>query len=73
MNDDSLYPQADHLREQTKALLDPIVLAPGARVLDLGCGRGGALDLLSELAGPSGCVVGLDQDATSLAAARALV
>jgi SAM-dependent methyltransferase len=73
MNDDSSYPQADHLREQTKALLDPIVLEPGARVLDLGCGRGGALELLSELAGPGGHVVGVDQDATSLAAARALV
>ena len=73
MSNDTARPQAEHLREHTKALLDPIALAPEARVLDLGCGRGGALDLLSELAGPSGCVVGLDQDATSLAAARALV
>lgn len=72
MNRDTSYGQAEHLREQTAALLDPIALAPRARVLDLGCGRGGALELLSELAGPGGRVVGVDEDATSLAAARAL-
>jgi len=73
MSDHGSYGRAEPLGEATNALLDPITLAPGARALDLGCGPGGALERLSELVGPSGRVVGVDQDGASLGAARALV
>jgi SAM-dependent methyltransferase len=73
MIDDGAYWQAEHLGEQTKALLEPITVAAGSSALDLGCGSGGALSLLSDLVGPSGRVVGVDQNEASLAAARALV
>ncbi len=45
------------LREQAVALLD---LAPGARVLDAGCGPGGSLPYLVDAVGPSGEVVGIE-------------
>ncbi|WP_432970319.1 class I SAM-dependent methyltransferase [Dactylosporangium sp. CA-233914] len=35
-------------------------LAPGARVLDVGCGRGAVLQPAAEAVGPSGSVVGID-------------
>jgi SAM-dependent methyltransferase len=71
--DDSSYRQAEQLRDQTKALLEPIILATGASALDLGCGPGDALEHLSGLVGPSGRVVGIDQDVATLTAARAVV
>ena len=72
MSHDSSDREPAHVREQTEALLHPIMLAAGSSALDLGCGSGGALGRLSELVGPSGRVVGVDQDGASLAAARAL-
>ena len=73
MSHDSSDREAAHVREQTEVLLHPIMLAAGSSALDLGCGSGGALGRLSELVGPSGRVVGIDQDGASLAAARALI
>jgi SAM-dependent methyltransferase len=73
MNHDASDRQAEHLREQTEGLLEPITLAPGASALDLGCGSGEALGLLSDLVGASGRVVGVDQDEASLAGLRALI
>jgi len=45
------------LRAEAVALL---ALAPGARVLDAGCGPGGSLPFLVEAVGPSGEVVGIE-------------
>jgi len=45
------------LRAKAVRLLD---LAPGARVLDLGCGPGGSLPYLRHAVGPSGEVVGVE-------------
>jgi ubiquinone/menaquinone biosynthesis C-methylase UbiE len=42
-------------------------LAPGMRVLDLGCGVGDVSMLAAEFVGPTGSVVGLDRDADSVA------
>lgn len=48
-------------------------IAPGMRVLDIGCGRGDVTRLLGELVGPSGEAVGLDRDARALELARAQI
>ncbi|MFQ5567552.1 MAG: methyltransferase domain-containing protein, partial [Paracoccaceae bacterium] len=51
-------------------MLDRIGVQPGWRCLDLGCGAGGIVDLLSARVGATGRVVGLDADAAMLAAAQ---
>jgi SAM-dependent methyltransferase len=48
-------------------------LAPGATVIDIGCGPLGALLVLADLVGPTGTVVGLDMDAPSLQHARTIL
>lgn len=48
-------------------------ISPGSKALDLGCGAMGVLAPLSRLVGATGTVVGLDSDATQLAAARSFV
>ncbi|MCI4662767.1 MAG: methyltransferase domain-containing protein [Neomegalonema sp.] len=50
-------------------LVAPSVLE-GARVLDLGCGTGRDVYLLSRLVGPSGHVIGVDMTEAQLAVAR---
>jgi ubiquinone/menaquinone biosynthesis C-methylase UbiE len=45
-------------------------LAPGMRVLDLGCGMGDVTLLAAEIVGPSGSVTGIDRDATTIEKAR---
>ena len=54
-------------------MLDRIGVGPGWRCLDLGCGPGGIMHLLSSRVGPTGRVVGLDADPVMLEAARAWV
>jgi ubiquinone/menaquinone biosynthesis C-methylase UbiE len=56
-----------------ETLLERIGVGPGWRCLDLGCGPGSMLPLLSARVGPNGRVVGLDTDAVMLEAARAWV
>ena len=57
-------------RAEAEMLLDRIGLHAGDRVLDLGCGPLGVLDLFAERVGPAGRVVGLDREARYLAIAR---
>lgn len=52
-------------------MLDRIGVGPGWRCLDLGCGPGGIVELLSVRAGPAGSVVGLAADPVFLEHARA--
>ena len=54
-------------------LLSKLEAAPGARVLDVGCGALGWLRILSEWVGPSGQVVGADIDEGMLDAARSFL
>jgi ubiquinone/menaquinone biosynthesis C-methylase UbiE len=56
-----------------EAMLDRIGVQPGWDCIDLGCGGMGILGPLSRRVGPTGRVVGLDQDAQQLATARAFV
>ncbi|MCK9897965.1 methyltransferase domain-containing protein [Frankia sp. AgB32] len=47
-------------------------IGPGARIVDLGCGPGAVSVEMARLVGAAGAVVGVDQDAPSLAAAEEL-
>lgn len=68
-----LEQQAQDLARDTGWLLDQIGVGPGDRVLDLGCGPRGSLELLADRVGPSGAVVGLEKDPQTAALARAFV
>lgn len=57
----------------SEALLEQIGVAAGAHCLDLGCGAMGILGPLSRRVGPTGRVVGVDNDAKQLAGARQFV
>ena len=52
------------------AVLDSVGLAPGVRVLDVGCGRGDTTIAAARRVGPSGLVLGVDARLTLLEAAR---
>lgn len=52
-----------------RAAVAELGLAPGARVLDAGCGTGRALDALRDAVGPSGTVLGADLTPAMLEAA----
>ena len=70
--------ELERLRLQAQ-LIDPITrqflieagIAPGMRVLDVGCGAGDVAFLAADLVGPTGQVVGVDRSAVALATARA--
>jgi len=67
-----LLTQAAAIEFDAGVMLDRIGVAPGWRCLDLGCGPGGIVELLSLRAGPTGRVIGLDSDAVFLEHARKL-
>jgi SAM-dependent methyltransferase len=68
-----LLAQCELHREEAERFLHRIGVGPGWRVLDLGCGPLGVLDVLSAAVGPTGRVVGLDRDPRFLEmAARSL-
>jgi ubiquinone/menaquinone biosynthesis C-methylase UbiE len=58
--------QAAAIAEPTALLLRAAGIAPGMRVLDLGTGLGHVARLVSELVGPTGLVVGIDESAAHL-------
>ena len=68
-----LRTQSQSLRKYTTDLLEAIEVGPNASAVDLGCGPGGATDILCELVGPDGHVVGVELDEASVASARRLV
>ncbi len=51
-------------RSDSAWLFDQIDIQPGWRVIDVGCGPQGVLDLMSSQVGPEGSVVGLEQNPT---------
>jgi len=63
--------QAATLESGTDLLLRRAGIEPGQRVLDLGTGPGHVAFALSNIVGPSGSVVGVDQDPRMLALANA--
>jgi SAM-dependent methyltransferase len=70
--DRRLRAQSKTLRGHTEELLDRVGLRAGAQVLHLGCGPGGAIDLLAARVGPAGRVIGADLDLDHLVSARDL-
>lgn len=56
-----------------EAMAQAVVLEPGWRVLDAGCGPGGFLPTLAALVGPEGALTALDLDAENLATAEGRV
>lgn len=63
--------QGAAMAPDASAMFDRIGVTSGWSCLDIGCGPGGVTALLSERAGPTGRVVGLDMDAQFLDLARA--
>jgi SAM-dependent methyltransferase len=68
-----LQRQAEELAPEATWLLDQIGLGAGARVVEIGCGPRGCLDLLSARVGPSGHVVGIERSEEAVALARELI
>jgi ubiquinone/menaquinone biosynthesis C-methylase UbiE len=62
--------QAGMLERASRLLLRAAGLAPGMRVLDLGCGLGHLCGIAAELVGPLGNVVGVDASPQHLAVAE---
>jgi len=54
-------------------LLDQIGVQPGWRAVDVGCGPLGILNLLSDRVGPTGAVIGLDNEPRMLEMGRGVV
>lgn len=64
-------PAAHYWDEASLELLQRAGLAPGMRVLDLGCGDGGFSLLAAGLVGPEGSVLGIDRSPKAVVAAYA--
>jgi ubiquinone/menaquinone biosynthesis C-methylase UbiE len=62
--------QAAVIERPTRLVLQAAGLAPGMRVLDIGCGLGHVARLAGEIVGPTGSVLGLDRSPDALAVAR---
>jgi SAM-dependent methyltransferase len=65
-----LIKQAIFLRPSTERVFRKAGLIEGMRVLDMGCGAGDVSFLAAELVGPTGMVVGVDQNPEVLELAR---
>jgi SAM-dependent methyltransferase len=63
---DRLLFQSSLFREEAARLLDRCGVESGHRAIDIGCGPLGILDLLSHRVGPTGHVVGVDNESRML-------
>src|SRR5258708_36952254 len=68
-----LQQQAQQLAHESRWLFEQIDVPRGARVVEIGCGPHGCLELLSERVGPSGSVVGVERSADAVVLARKLI
>lgn len=62
--------QGEILKPITGRLLREAGIAPGMRVLDVGCGAGDVAMLACEMVGPDGSVVGIDRSAEAIVVAQ---
>jgi SAM-dependent methyltransferase len=65
-----LQRQAQELAHEARWLFDQIGVRAGARVVEIGCGPQGCLDLLAERVGPTGSVVGVERSEEAVTLAR---
>ena len=65
--------QSADLAPDSDAQFEKIGIKPGERVVDLGCGPGDVLILLGKRVGPTGSVLGIEQDAHFASLARRYV
>jgi len=68
-----LLQQCRGLEREARWLLDRLGVQPGWRVVDVGCGPLGILDLVAERVGPDGEVVGLEREARLVALGKTLL
>ncbi len=68
-----LQRQALQLAAESERLFDQIGIRPGARIVEIGCGPRGCLDLLACRAGPAGRVIGIERSEDAVALARAFL
>jgi len=68
-----LQQQAEELAEESAQFFDRIGLAPGSRVVEIGCGPQGCLELLSNRVGPTGSVVGVELSDHAVQLARSFL
>jgi len=61
---------AQAMAEVTGQLLDRVVIPPGGRALDVGCGTGSVTGELARRVGPAGAAVGIDLDPEAIRIAR---
>lgn len=66
-----LRAQALEHEASARWLLQEVGIAPGSKVLDVGCGPIGILALLAEMVGPAGTVVGIEREDRFVEMARA--
>ena len=67
---DRLIRQAKQIEPILERLFREAGIGPGQRVLDLGSGVGDVSILLARMVGPTGDVVGIERDASSIAVAK---
>src|SRR5579859_7646450 len=67
---DSIHSGRDEYPDANMGLFEMLQVREGHRVLDVGCGTGGAARAVSYLVKKTGHVVGLDRSETMIAAAR---
>jgi SAM-dependent methyltransferase len=65
-----LVAKVDELEAYARCFLDHIDIRPGSRVVDIGCGPMGILNLLSDRVGPHGEVIGVEREARFVETAR---
>jgi SAM-dependent methyltransferase len=65
--------QAQQLAAESRWLFDQFDLPQSARVIEIGCGPQGCLDLLAERVGPRGTVVGLERSAETVQLAQQFI
>ncbi|MGN6757163.1 MAG: methyltransferase domain-containing protein [Thermomicrobiales bacterium] len=67
---DNMRPDGDDDPRYFGRLLATLEPQPGERIIEIGCGSGGAARVLAGVVGPGGAVVGVDNSATMIAAAE---
>jgi ubiquinone/menaquinone biosynthesis C-methylase UbiE len=68
-----LQQQAQQLAHESSWLFDQIGVAAGARVVEIGCGPHGCLEILAERVGSTGTVVGIERSQDAVDLARKLI